>query len=77
MLVELKYPRRIEGVSYAPGIHEVSEELRGHWYLKALVINGDAFIRSEPDSGDDEVSSVDDVVEKKAKSKKGNKKKDE
>lgn len=37
MKIEFKYPRIINGMFYAPGIHEVPESLMNHWYLKALI----------------------------------------
>lgn len=63
MLVEFKSTIRIDGHTYLPGTHEVSEELRGHWYLKASVINGRAFIRSEDPVMDQ--SSSDEIVDEK------------
>jgi len=108
MKVEFKRTTRIEGVTYKPGIHSMPEELRDHWYLKATIINGHAFIRSEApaldECGDDTVESEvidpsqvdkaaedseatiiqkiedgeikEEIVDKKANSKKGKKKKD-
>lgn len=48
MKLKLKYPRIISGKHLRPGIHDVSDGLSGHWYVKALIKNGDAVLIDRP-----------------------------
>lgn len=47
MMVDFKVPRAIDGVSYSKGVHEVPDEKKGHWYMLALIGNGQAAIVSD------------------------------
>lgn len=48
MKVQFINPRIIEGIKYNPGINDFPDSLANHWYLKACLQNGDAFIRENP-----------------------------
>ena len=40
MRVKFKAPREIDGVPYTKGTHEVPDKLKGHWFFKAMLLNG-------------------------------------
>lgn len=40
MKVKFKAPREIDGVHYTKGTHEVPDKLKGHWFFKAMLLNG-------------------------------------
>ena len=48
MIVEFKQPRQIDGVTYTKGTHTVDDKLFAHWFFKACVINGVAFVKEAP-----------------------------
>lgn len=48
MKVELKVPSIFNKHHYVPGIHEVPDELAGHWYFLALVANGKVKVLKGP-----------------------------
>lgn len=48
MKLRLKYPRIIDGKHLRPGIHEVSDHLENHWFVKGLLKNGDAVLLEVP-----------------------------
>jgi hypothetical protein len=44
MKVKFLVPRSLDGYDYAKGEQEVPDSLAGHWYLLALIQNGDALV---------------------------------
>lgn len=40
MKVLFKFSRYLEGKDYAPGVHEVSDDLKNHWYFQGLLSSG-------------------------------------
>lgn len=57
MKIKFKRPVSIDGKDYSIGNHELLEELRAHWFLKGLVVDGHA-----------EIEEPAEVVEAEAKS---------
>lgn len=47
MKVNFKVPREIDGVTYQKGVQEVPDSLKKHWYLLAIIQNGNASIVEE------------------------------
>lgn len=43
-----KYPRKIEGQHYAPGMHTMPDALAKHWYFLALINNHDVTMIEKP-----------------------------
>lgn len=54
MKVHFKFPRAIDGKDFSKGTHEVSDEKSNHWFLQALVKNGDAVILEGKESPKEE-----------------------
>lgn len=48
MKIQLKHPRSIDGKLFAPGVHDMPDALADHWFLKALMKDGDAVLIGAP-----------------------------
>lgn len=61
MLVKfLRGPRILGGVKYELGVHEVPDQFFKHWFLLALISNGDCLMLQEPVP---KVIQADEIVE--------------
>lgn len=45
--IELKRPVALNGQDYKRGVHDVSEEVAGHWMIQAMIADGDAVALAE------------------------------
>ena len=45
--IELKRPVALNGQDYKRGVHDVSEEVVGHWMIQAMIADGDAVALAE------------------------------